>query len=109
MNSAKLQEIAVLLDENQAEDLKILDVRKVTWITDYFVIAGGNSPVHTRALAEKLLEKTDRPLSMEGLESGKWILLDYGEIIVHIFLRETREFYRLEKLWQDAEAVTLPG
>ncbi|MCM8789160.1 MAG: ribosome silencing factor [Candidatus Omnitrophica bacterium] len=85
----------------------MLDVRKLTWITDYLVIASGETKLQTRAVAEAIVEKFDKPpFSIEGFETS-WILLDYGDIVVHIFLPEVREFYNLEKLWIDAERINL--
>jgi len=97
-----------IIEEKKGEDVRVLDVRKVTWIADYFVILSGTTPLHTRALAEAILEKVkEKPSSAEGLGNGSWILLDYRDIMVHIFLPQTRDFYRLEKLWGDAEEVVL--
>ena len=71
-----------------------------TWITDYFVIVSGNSVIHTKTLAETLLENfREKAISVEGMNDGKWILIDYDEIIIHIFLPDTRALYNLEKLW----------
>ena len=73
------------------------------------MIISGSSVIQTKAIAEALLEKLPfRPASVEGLETGRWILLDYRDIMVHIFLPETRAFYRLEQLWGDAEEVSVP-
>ncbi len=82
-------------------------MRKLTWITDYLVIVTGESTRQTRAIAEAVIEKFEKPpFSVEGFETS-WILLDYGDIVLHIFLPEVREFYNLEKLWMDAEKVNL--
>lgn len=98
----KLKRIVSILENKKAEDIQVLYVGKQTWITDYFVIASGNSPVHTKTLAEALLEGIkENPLSVEGLSRGKWVLIDYEEVIVHIFLPEVREYYKLEKLWAE--------
>jgi len=83
-------------------------VRKLTWIADYFIITSGTSLIQTRTIAESILENlNEQPVSVEGLEDGKWILIDYNEIIIHVFLNETRQYYRLEKLWADAETVEI--
>lgn len=80
----------------------MLFVGKQTWITDYFVIASGSSPIHTKTLAESLLEGIEEhPVSIDGTRRGRWVLIDYGEVIVHIFLPEVREYYKLEKLWAE--------
>ena len=101
----KLKKIREILEEKKAGDIVILDVRKLTWITDYLVIATGETSIQTRAIAEAVIEKFNNPpFSIEGFETS-WILLDYGEFILHIFLPEVRQFYNLEKLWMDAERI----
>ncbi len=78
----------------------------MTWICDYFVIVSGETTIQTKTIAENIIEKIEEiPVSIEGMEEGKWILIDYGEIIIHIFLPEIRNYYNLEKLWGDAEIV----
>lgn len=83
-----------------------MDMRKISTIADFFVIAGGNSVVHTRAIGDwikdSLKKRNARIWHIEGYREGKWILLDYGDVIVHIFQPETRRFYSLERLWGDA-------
>lgn len=102
----KLKKIFEILEEKKTEDIVVLDVRNLTWITDYLVIASGETNIQTRAIAEAIIEKFDKPpFSVEGFETN-WILLDYGDIVVHIFLPAVREFYNLEKLWADAEKVS---
>jgi len=104
----KLKKIVEIIREKKGENTVILDLRELTWITDYFVITGGSSLIQTKVIAETLLEKIDeQPISVEGYEYGKWILMDYGDVIVHIFLNEIREFYRLEKLWGDAKTIEI--
>ncbi len=101
----KLKRICEILEEKKAEDIVVLDVRKLTWITDFLVIASGETNIQTTAIAEAIIEEFDRPpFSVEGFETN-WILLDYKDIVVHIFLPAVREFYNLEKLWADAEKV----
>lgn len=93
-------------DDKKAEDPLILDIARLTSVAHYFVITHGNSDRHVRAIAENVMEvlkKKKVPLwHAEGMEQGRWILLDYGAVIVHIFYRETREFYALERLWGEA-------
>ena len=104
----KLRKIVKIIEDKKGEDTKVLDLKGLTWITDYFVITGGSSLIQTKTIAEALLESIDeQPISVEGYEYGKWILIDYGDIIVHIFLNEVREFYRLEKLWGDAKVIKI--
>ncbi len=93
-------------DDKQAEDLIILDIGKLTSIAHYFLITHGNSDRHVKAIAQHVMEvmkKKKVPLwHVEGMEHGQWVLLDYGSVIVHVFYRETREFYGLERLWGEA-------
>ena len=104
----KLKKILRVVENKKGEEVKVLDLRKLTWITDYFVILHGTSLIQNRTIAESLLESLDdRPISVEGYEDGKWILLDYGDVMVHIFLPDVRQFYHLEKLWGDADVVSL--
>ncbi len=88
-----------------------LDMRELTVITDYFLIAHGTSNVHIRALADRVLERMEerglRAGGSEGYQESRWILLDYGDLVVHIFAEEEREFYALERLWSDAPRVEL--
>jgi ribosome-associated protein len=88
----------------------LLDVSELLWITDVFVIATGTSRPHVQSLAEevelKLTIYDRRPLRIEGQREGKWVLLDYGEVVIHIFQPETRDFYGLERLWGDAPRLT---
>jgi ribosome-associated protein len=100
--NTKLKKIAEILENKKAEDLQMLYVGRQTWITDYFIIVSGTSPIHTKALADSLLEEfKETPVSVDGVKTGKWILMDYMEVIVHIFTSETRAYYNLEKLWAE--------
>lgn len=98
-----------LLQEKKAQDILLLDINKVSLIADYFLICSGNSQIHTKALCDHLLEnissKEYRLGRVEGYREGRWILLDFGGLIVHIFLTEERIFYNLERLWGEAERV----
>jgi ribosome-associated protein len=98
--------------EKKAYDLVVLRVEHLSSIADYFLIATGRSDVQVRAIARGIEERISRdgehPLSVEGLSHGHWALLDYNDVIVHIFFEETREFYRLERNWLDAHEVKLP-
>ena len=92
--------------DHKAVDLVILEVKKLSSFTDYFVICSGNSDRQVQAIAghieEKLKEGDIRPLSVEGKREGRWVLLDYGSVVVHVFSKAAREYYALEKLWGDA-------
>lgn len=108
LSGAFVKKLARLLYDKKAEDVRILDVRKLSDVTEFFVFATASSSVHNRALAEelRLKGKDDWKLHhIEGLEGGDWILLDFVEVIVHLFLPETRSFYELEQLWGDAKDV----
>lgn len=95
----------------KAKDIRILDIRGISPIADYFVICSGGSSIQVRAIADEIEEKMGeqqlQPLHKEGYDSARWILLDYGNVIVHIFHQEDREFYDLERLWADAEAISI--
>ena len=96
---------AKLLDEKGANDIQILEVSHLTSITDYFVFANGRNIQSVRSLAEDLEEKLSEegvePRRKEGERDSKWIVLDYAHVIVHIFHPEERNFYNIERLWQD--------
>ena len=101
-------EIIAALEEKKAKELKIIDIQDLTTVATHFVICSGTSTTHIKALADevefKLKEKGVTPLRLEGYNSARWILIDYGDIVVHIFHEEDREFYNLERLWQDGRA-----
>jgi len=92
--------------EKKGEDVVVLDLRDLASFTDYFVILQGNSDRQNRAIYEsieqKLKQENIRPLSVEGKKNAEWILMDYGDFIVHVFSKEAREYYLLEKLWGDS-------
>lgn len=100
---------ASVLAARKAQRAVILDLRKLTFIADYFVICHGTSEVHVRALAEELAERLkERRVShaaAQGLRQGRWVLLDLGDVIVHIFMEFERGFYDLERLWGDAPTI----
>ena len=99
------------LDTHKASEIRVLRVTDVTPLAHYYIIAAGSSTTQVRALADyaefDLAQQGVRPLRTEGYQTSLWTLLDYGEVIVHLFLQETRKFYDLERLWQDSEAVDL--
>ncbi|WP_448584061.1 ribosome silencing factor [Thermocrinis sp.] len=104
-----LKKIVNLLEEKKAEDIVVLDVSELTNISDYFIIATANSAVHARALAEHITETLEkegiRPIHVEGLENAYWILIDFVDIIIHIFQREWREYYDIEWLYSTAKRM----
>ncbi len=105
------KKIAQVLDSKKAQDLKVLKVREITVLTDYFVIASGTSTTQVGALSGEVefqLKQLDiQPLRVEGESTRNWILLDYGSVVVHIFYPETRDFYALEHMWADADPMEL--
>lgn len=107
----KLREIVKALDSKKAEDIKVIKIGDLTIIADYFVIANGTSTTHTRGLVDevdfKLGEKGINPDHTEGVDGASWIVMDYGDIIVHVFYKDTRTQYSLEKLWSDGEEVDI--
>ncbi|MGN1122538.1 MAG: ribosome silencing factor [Eubacteriales bacterium] len=110
-NARKLAEdIAKILDLKKAREVKILKVTEKTIIADYFVIAGGTSSTQVKSLADEVeyqlnQDQDIKPSSIEGRGQGGWVLLDYENVIVHIFNPQTREFYNLEKLWAECEEI----
>jgi ribosome-associated protein len=109
LESAQLAAIAIKgLEEIKGQDIILMDLRKVeSAICDYFVICTGTSDRHTQALADSVIEMMreakEKPVSREGYQLGEWVLLDYISVIIHIFQKDKREFYRLEDLWGDAK------
>jgi len=93
-------------DAKKAENPVVLDISKLTSVSHYFVITHGNSDRHVRAIAQNIvdtLEEHDISVwHLEGMDNGRWVLLDYGAVIIHVFYRETRDFYGLERLWGEA-------
>lgn len=99
------------LDKHKAEDIRVLAVSHITSIADFFLLASGNSANQVRSLSdyveEELAKQGKHPLRHEGYNTGEWITLDYGDVLVHVFRRETRDFYDLERLWVDATDVDI--
>ena len=107
------EDIVKILDAGKAGQIKMLRVNDKTVMTDYFVICSGTSNTHIKSLSGeiefKLGEKGIKPLGIYGYETGMWIVMDYAYVMVHIFNREQRDFFKLEKLWADAEEVDIDG
>ncbi|MBI2505551.1 MAG: ribosome silencing factor [Candidatus Latescibacteria bacterium] len=103
---ARVRRIAELLQDKKALDIALLDLRAVTDTADFFVLCSGTSDLHVKALAEDLCDQLEAagqgPWHVEGFETRRWVLLDFVDIVVHIFRQEVREFYALERLWGDA-------
>lgn len=99
------------LSDKKGEDVKIIDITGISVLADYFIIANGNSDSQVNALVDNVeeeLHKAGYPLRQrEGQASGSWVLLDFGDIIVHIFDKENRLFYDLERIWKDGKDITV--
>nr|WP_075576635.1 ribosome silencing factor [Olsenella timonensis] len=103
---------ALAADSKKADDVVLLDLSPLTDVCDYFLVCSGDNPRQVDAIVDEVREKVSAncgvsPLSCEGREGLSWVLVDYGSVVVHVFRRETREFYRLENLWGDAARVPL--
>ena len=112
------KELALLaakaLSDKKGKEIRVLEIAELTTLADYFVLATGSSNTQINALVdnvEKVLteEAGEEPLHREGYRGGTWVLLDYGCIAIHVFNQEAREFYGLERLWQDGKPVDLTG
>ncbi len=101
--------IVDIAEDKKASNIILLDIRSVSVIADYFVICSGNSERQVKAIAngieDELDDKEIAPSHKEGLDQGRWALLDYGDVIVHVFTTAERDYYRLEKLWSGAQTV----
>ncbi len=97
------------LEDKKGEDICIIDIADISPLADYFIITNGSSESQVKALVdqveEKMLEAGYSQIQREGMRSGNWVLLDYGDVVVHIFDRENREFYHLEHIWSDGRKV----
>ena len=100
--------IGELLLEKKSKDIMVLEVEKITSITDFIIICTSNSSTQTKAIVDhirsRLKELGSIPLNIEGYSNLSWVLMDYGNIIIHVFLPEFRKFYNLERLWGDAKS-----
>ena len=113
MNHQLVKEMAQILYDKKAQNIVALDVTGLTVITDCMLIASGRNTLQVRTLAEDLQQRMGEkgldPIRREGQQDGHWVVLDYGDVLVHIFHTEDREFYRLDKLWENENnRVALP-
>lgn len=100
--------------DKKAFDIKVLDLRQIATFTEFFIIASGSNQRQVQAISDEINEQLknqlgSRAIRIEGYGSGEWVLLDYGDFIVHVFDKEAREFYDLERLWLDAGRVEVPS
>jgi ribosome-associated protein len=103
------QEIYQALVDAKGQDIKVLDVRKVTDFTDFMIIASGTSSRHVQTLADKICVRMKElglmPVGREGEAVGDWVLIDFGDVVAHLMRPQTRDLYNLEKLWGDGERI----
>jgi ribosome-associated protein len=107
---AAAEAAAAAISGKKGQDIALLDVSELVVVTDVFVIATGTSTRHVKSLVDAVEERLQqdlsrKPLRREGREHGHWVLLDYGDLVVHVFDQETRDYYQLERLWADAPAL----
>ena len=110
--SRKMTELVIdALEEKKAEEITILDISEISVLADYFVIADGNNRNQVQAMADSVEEALGRagyePKQIEGYQTANWILMDYKDVIIHVFSKEDRGFYDLERIWRDGKPVTI--
>lgn len=113
VESAELAQLAAFAaGDKKAKEIRILDIRSISSVADYFVLCSGSSTTHVKAIADSVEESlTKKGLllhHMEGYQNGKWILLDFGDLVIHVMQQDERSFYNLERLWGDAIEVEIP-
>lgn len=112
LQNKKLECIITSLDKKRADNIKAIGIKDLTIIADYFIIANGDSTTQTKALADEVEYQMKQrfgidPDHTEGYNASNWIVLDYGDIVVHVFYTQTREHYNLERLWADGEEIDI--
>lgn len=113
MNSKTMAEkIAAIMEDRKAKDIEVIDTSSLTDITDYFIICSGTSTTHVRGIADEIEKKMGESglqcAHLEGYDTAGWILLDYLDVVAHVFLTDQREFYNLERLWKDSAQKIRP-
>ncbi|NLK29177.1 MAG: ribosome silencing factor [Clostridiales bacterium] len=112
MNSSKeMAKLAYMaLEEKKGEDIQVIEIKEISIIADYFIIANGTNATQVDALVDSVQETLSKhgyePKRIEGVRSASWILMDYGDVIVHVFSKEDRLFYNLERIWRDGKTVS---
>ena len=109
--SAELARLAIAaLEDKKAEDVRVIDIGDVSVLADYFIIASGNNRIQVQAMADEVEDRRGRagaiPKQIEGYQAGNWVLLDFGDVIIHIFDAQNRLFYDLERIWKDGTQIT---
>lgn len=109
-NSIEMAKLAIdALEDKKAEDIKVIDISEVSVLADYFIIAGGNNSSQIQALCNNVEEKLGRVgfqcRQIEGCDTANWILMDFGDVIIHIFDKENRLLYDLERIWRDGKII----
>lgn len=106
-----LKAIYKALDDKKAENIRIIDIHEVSYMADYFVIANGTNVNQVHALCDNVTEELAKmklhAKQTEGYAAGNWVLMDYGDIIIHIFDKESRSYYDLERIWKDGKIVEI--
>ena len=110
--SRELAEIAVkALDSKKGKEIRLIRIDKITTLAEYFVICTGTSNTQINALCDEVEKELDQlgeqPIHREGYRGGTWVLLDYGDFVIHVMHQESREYYRLERLWKDCPSIDL--
>ena len=112
MEARKFAEFAAkALSDKKAEEIDVLHIEALSNVTDYFIICTGTSSVHNKSLCDHVLENAEEqgisPLRIEGKQASGWILMDFGHVVIHIFKKDLRDFYGLDRLWSDAEKINI--
>lgn len=106
---AVVHKLVEVMEDKKGKDPVVLDIQGISLIADYFVICHGNSDIQVKAIATEIKKKAEEldvdVKRIEGMDNGRWVLVDLGDIIIHVFHREEREYYNLERLWSDAKVV----
>ena len=106
-----MQAVYNALSEKQGRDITVIDIHEISTLADYFIITHGNNTPHVESLVECVQETMDKAgascRSVEGMRGGRWVLLDYGDIVVNVFSKEDRMFYDLERIWRDGRVVEM--
>lgn len=112
MTSKEIAKIAYnAIDDKKGIDISVIDISEVSILADYFIIAGGNNENQVKAIADNVMEELDKAgfnaKSMEGYNNANWILMDYNDVIIHIFNQDERLFYDLERIWRDGKSIRI--